>query len=175
MNKMFKCCYGVSSKAGANEHTLFLDYDHIGLESVKTHLFYLQNEYSFSDIYIIKSTNGYNAICLDKIPLYLIFTLGNSVIAPVDRNFIKYGFQRGYYTLRFDNDKQLIEVLKSDNKKYDKSFAHKVFLEWFFRIKIDFDNTFDENTKLSIIQYPSTKNGYHIVPKELPNYMEMVR
>ena len=90
-------------------------------------------------------------------------------MSPADRDFFVYGFKRQYYVLRFDIDKRLVCILCNDSKKYTKSFAHKLFLEWFFDIVIR-DSNFDDNDRIDIIQYPSRKNGFHYVSKELPSY-----
>lgn len=167
---MFKCCYGISSKADQYEHVFMMDYDGYGLESVVNHLKLIQQEFNMSNIYIIESTNGYNAICLDTMALSLIYQIGNDIYSIADKDFVKYGFERGYYTLRFDEDKRLIRVLERRNERR-KSTAHALFLQWFFNIDIDFDKTFNENTKIKVIQYPSNKNGYHLFEKELPSYL----
>ena len=165
------CCYGISSECDNFQHVLMMDYDGISLNTVKEHLKYIQKDYDLSDIYIIKSKHGYNAISLDKMQLSIIYHLGISVFSPTDRNFFKYGFERQYYVLRFDNDKELVEILKNNSSKYEKSLAHKLFLEFFFNMKINCNNL-GHNTKLKIIQYPSYKNGFHSVPKNVDGYID---
>lgn len=173
-------CYGISSKADDKHgHVIFWDYDDNDFLIFLKYLERMQKMYNLSDIYIIKSTNGYNALCLDIVNAGVIFDMGTNVFSPCDRDFYKYGYQRGYYTLRFDRDKILENVLISHNTPtYKKSFAHKVFLEWFFasdNLKIDYDNFFNDYTKLKIIQYPSKKNGFHTVDKDLPNYFDVLK
>ena len=169
MKTQLKCCYGISSKVDEFTHIFMIDYDHVDLKDVTKHLIDLQTDYGFSDIYIIESTNGYNAICLDCMPISLIYNIGTRMDCPGDRHFFKYGFERCYYTMRMDNDKKLIAILKSKNCLYEKSMQHKLFLEWFFDIKINGEKFIDGN-KLGIIQYPSTKNGYHLADKEVISY-----
>lgn len=161
LTKMLKCCYGISSRCENHEHILMFDYDNIEKDQIIKHLKKLQKEYGFSNFYLITTTNGYNAICLDKLVFGLIYSLGMDVSSPADRQFFKIANARGYYTLRFDIDKRLDMILGSSNKKYDKSLAHKLFLEWFFDTNIKNDKTFDENKNLILVQYPSLKNGYH--------------
>jgi hypothetical protein len=163
---MLKCCYGISSKVNQFEHIFMLDYDHVDIKDVTEHLIGLQKEYGLSDFYLIKSTNGFNAICLDCLPISLIYNIGIRVDCPGDRNFFKYGFERSYYTMRMDKDKKLLAIIRNNNCFYDKSLQHKLFLEWFFDIKIE-GNRFIDGDKLSIIQYPSNKNGYHLQDKEV--------
>lgn len=170
--KMIKCCYGISSKADNNNgHIFMIDYDGIGIDSVIDHLKQVQKEFNLSDIFVIKSTNGYNALSLDILFPSLIYSIGVSVESPADRNFFKYGFDRGYYTLRMDQDKTLHSILYNKSMTYDKSMAHKLFLEWFFDIYIDSDYCFNDNKTLNIIQYPSGKDGYHFCKKSIPSYL----
>ena len=171
-NKWVKCCYGISSKADEKHgHVFMIDYDNVALDVVEVHLRQLQKTFGFSDFFIIESTHGFNAICLDIVSIGLIYSIGMSVESPADRDFFVYGFNRGYYTLRFDCDKILVKVLKNNSKKFEKSLCHKLFLEWYFDIYIDSDYRFNNVTSLKIIQYPSNKNGYHYVNKQLPSYL----
>jgi hypothetical protein len=168
---LLKCCYGIGSKADNHYgHVLFFDYDKVTYADVLTHLTSLQQEYDMSNIYVIKSTHGFNAICLDINPISLWYSMGIAIDSPVDRKFMKYGFERGYYTLRMGKDKTLCNILESESRKYTKSYPHKAFLEYFFDIKIKQDDRFNDHDKLKLIQFPSTKDGYHFMEKELPSY-----
>jgi len=167
--RYIKVCYGISSQAGESDNHIFMsDYDGYSLESVVNHLRPIQKEFNLSDIFIIESTNGFNALSLDLLPNSLIYMIGSDVYSIADHKFFKYGFDRGYYTLRFDKDKKLVRILRNNSMKYKKSLAHKLFLEWFFDIKIDgSNNNFDDNKKIRIIQYRSEKHGFHsVVNKE---------
>jgi hypothetical protein len=183
VRKKFKCCYGISSNASEdNLHCLFLDYDNVSYETVIEHLQYLQQEYLLGDMYLIESIgkdelkcNSFNAICLDVLPLALCHLIGNDVFSPCDRNFFKYGFKRGYYTLRFDCNKDFLGVISSEHRQYKKSLAHKKWLEWFFDIEIPLDNSFNDYGKICLVQFPSTKNGYHIVDKKLPSCYSVMK
>jgi len=169
--QILKCCYGISSYVDKNKHVFMIDYDNVKLEDVISHLRYVMERFKLSKVFVIKSTHGYNAISLNVLPLYIIYQIGMEINSIADRDFFKYGYGRRYYVLRFDKDKKLVKVLKSRDKNiYDNSLAHKMFLEWFFNIKIEIDNSFLNNTKLDIIQYPSKKNGYHKVSKSFPSY-----
>jgi hypothetical protein len=176
--RMFKCCYGISSKADKNGgNALFLDYDKVTYEIVIEHLRYIQEEYSLSNIYLIKSTNGFNAVCLDVLPLSLCYAIGIDVMSPCDRPFFKYGYDRGYYTLRFDCDKTFFGIVRSDNNRYLKSLAHKNFLNWFFDpdLFIPPDDKFNGYSKVNLVQFPSDKDGYHLVDKVIPSYFDILK
>jgi len=168
MKTFNRFCYGISSKISKNEHVFMIDFDGISFKRVISELLHIQFDNQLSDIYVIRSTNGYNAICLDKLTLNMIYNIGiNSKIA--DQDFFKYGFKREYFVLRFDKDKELICTLKSNSDKYEKSFAHYNFLNMSFGIEKQLDFTFDSNTVIDIIQYPSNKNGYHYVKEVVIN------
>lgn len=165
-----KVCYGISSRVDRYHHVFMIDYDDISLEDVLRHVIRIQKEYDLSDMYIIKSTHGFNAMCLDMLPLSLIYSIGIDIQSPADRNFFKYGFEREYFVLRFDMDKILLGVVANDSRKYTKSLAHKKFLEFYFDILVR-DSNFNDLDRLDIVQYPSDKNGYHLVTKEIPRYL----
>ena len=165
-----KVCYGISSEVDRYSHVIMLDYDNISLEDVLLHIIQMQKEYDFSDFYVIKSTNGFNVMCLDMLPFSLIYSIGMNIESPADRDFFKAGFDRQQFTLRFDCDKTLLGIVTNNSKKYTKSLAHKKFLEFFFDILIH-DSNFDDNNKIDIIQFPSNKDGYHLVNKEIPSYL----
>jgi len=172
--KTLKCCYGISSKVSNTEHVFMVDYDNKKLSDVVKHLLYVQKDYNLSDIYIIESTHGYNAICLDLLPLSVIYNIGTNVFSIADRDFFKYGFKRGYYTLRFDRDKNLIKILPYVKNIYLKSLGHKTFIETFFNFKIKNNKNFNNIDSIEIIQYPSYKDGYHMINKKIPSYLEGV-
>lgn len=176
IKKNLKVCYGVSSNCNDRPyHVFMIDYDGVNLKEVIKHLKMVQEEYNLSDIYIIKSANGYNAICLDKLPLSVINHIGTNLFSNADHDFFKYGYRRGYFVLRFGSDKTLETILPNNSTLREKSKAHKNFLQWFFNIKIDC-KPLDENDLLDIVQYPSAKNGYHIVPIDLPeNYVQALK
>jgi len=166
MIQKLKYCYGITSETDDRlNHVFMMDFDGIGLQTVKDYLNEIQVDNNLSDIYIIESTNGYNAISLDKLPQSLIYNWGNYAYSPADRQFLKIGFERGYFVLRFGHDKKLVETLINASNVYEKSLAHKKFLEWFFDIKI-ICAPLDTNKKINLIRYPSEKHGYHILNKK---------
>lgn len=171
MQQQLKCCYGISSKVDRYHHVFMIDYDNISLKDVLEHLIYIQKKFGLSDFYVIESTHGYNAICLDCMPISLIYNIGIQVDSPGDRKFFKIGLKQDFYTLRFDNDKKLVSILRSKNCFYEKSFQHKKFLEWFFDIDIP-DSNFIDKDGLTVIQYHSNKNGYHLVDCVKEDYYE---
>jgi len=172
INKQIRCCYGISSLCKNGQHVFMIDYDNKKLNDVIKHLKYIQKDYNLSEIYIIKSTNGYNAISLDMLPLVVIYSIGTNDFSIADRKFFSYGLKQGFYTLRFGKDKELIKILHSVSNCHNKSLGHKMFLEWFFNLNIDNNINFTENDNINILQFKSNKYGFHMVdlnvePKQL--------
>jgi len=162
MKKILKTCFGISSLCNDKKHVLFYDAD---CEHSKLNLFKVENDIrkmqicgNLSTFYILKSTNGYNAFCLDKLDLQLIHNLLSTYGSMVDGDFIKYGFKRGYYTLRIDKDKKFLKELLSYNLK-KKSKGHKILFEQYFHMLIENDG-FDNSKHIDIIRYPSKKDGF---------------
>jgi hypothetical protein len=172
---LIKYCYGIASQVGGtiplkpedkkqvDHHVAFFDYD---LEDPLCFIGWLrtiQEEHYMSDIYVLKSAHGFNAVCLDIMSLAEIRRIGEDILSPCDRKFFAINAERGYYTLRFCGvDKKLYKVLYAEGRSA-KSRAHKNFLEWFFehKLRIIDDIWFDEGIWPAIIRYASAKNGYH--------------
>lgn len=162
--ELLKCAYGISSDAGLDGqfgHTFMMDFDGVSLNEILQWLKKVQDEWRLSNIYVIRTKHGFNAMSCDIMPLKHICEIGNQVESPCDRDFIKFNHKRGYMTLRFGKDKELVTILPNDSDKYVKSNAHASFLEWFFNIEIERAGRFNTTHKIKIIQYTSEKNGSH--------------
>lgn len=168
MKKTNKCCYGISSVTQDYRHIFMADCDNKDkLKEFREWLDGLQIIHDLSDIYLIKSTHGYNAISLDKLSINSVYNFGMASNL-IDTHFLKYGFRRNYFVIRFDKDKKLIEIMKNNNSKYEKSQPHAWFLNLIFGLEIETNNSnFDDNTIIDIIQYPSDKNGYHKIKVDI--------
>lgn len=156
---MNKTCLAISSLCNDNQHILMLDIDeNISLEEVLMYCTPIINKYNLSDIYVINSTKGYNLFSLDKLPFNFIKMIGQEF--PIfDKQFLVFGYRRGYYDLRLGVDKKYIT--KVDGNKYvNKSNAHRLFFNWFFDLNIENDAFFDHETKIGIVEYESEKYGY---------------
>ena len=160
----FKVCYGISSATNDNKHVFMADYDTSNFKLVIKDLLRIQNDYHLSHIFVIGSTNGYNAISLDKLTLKAIYDICLSS-KYIDKEFGYFNYKRKYYTLRFDNDKTLDNMLFGLDNNYQKSNAHRLFLNWFFKMNLSKNSlpNFDNETNIEIIQYYSKKHGYHII------------
>lgn len=119
----------------------------------------IQQKYNLSDIYIVKSTNGYNAFSLDKLTYdYLVKILTNTKY--VDKDFIKYGLQRGFLTLRMGIDKKFKHILHNKSLAFTKSNAHKLFFKNIMNFPINDNIHYDNEEIITITVFPSNKHGF---------------
>lgn len=160
-----KVCFGMTNLTADGYFIPFLDYDDISLKRVETDLLNIQKKFNLSDIYIIKSSNGYNALSLDKLPYNVMISLVDySKI--VDKVFRKVAIARGYFTLRIGIDKKIICILTSDSIYYEKSNSHLLALEKFYDIEVKNIEKIDKNTMLRIDMFLSDKYGFFEVEHE---------
>lgn len=154
-----KVCFGIQNVCKNDFYIPFFDYDITDYNAIRGELRYIQNRFFLSDIYIFNSKNGYNAICLDKLPFDVLTDMYNECgLCCYDFKYL--GIKRGYIVLRIGEDKILKEILKG-NSTYQKSLCHALALDTFYSVKIDMDNQdFDDNTELIIYAYRSAKHGF---------------
>jgi hypothetical protein len=159
--KYSKVCLGITNQASGGLFLPFFDYDTSIDESHKIiwELVFLQSKYELSNIYLFQSTNGYNALSLDKLPFNILESIYKDAKL-LCNDYKNLGLNRGFLTLRIGKDKLFVDSLKSDSHRYEKSLSHKYALESFYYIDIPIDNYFDSNTKLRIKAYRSEKNGF---------------
>jgi hypothetical protein len=158
-NENSKECFGITNLTSDGYFIPFFDYDDTSLLRVKNDLLRIQDRFKLSDIYIIKSNNGYNAFSLDK----LSFTLLNNIMDSskiMDKKFIKLALERKFFVLRVGNDKKITQILP--NKTYwQKSLCHALALRVFYKHEIDINYLeYDENTLMRMYLYKSEKDGY---------------
>lgn len=165
LKKINKSCFGMTNLTADGYFIPFLDYDDISLKRVELELLEIQNKFNLSDIYVLRSTNGYNALSLDKLPYNVMISLIN-YSKLVDKIFRKVAIERGYFTLRIGIDKKLIVVLKSETKLYEKSNSHLLALEKFYDITVLNKEKTDKNTMLRIDLFSSDKYGFLEVKNE---------
>lgn len=154
-----KVCLGITNITPDGYFLPFWDYDNKKLNSVIKDLVPLQVIFKLSDIYLFKSTNGYNALSLDKLPYNILEKIYLSSKNCCE-DFIKFGLKRGFLTLRFGGDKDLIDIMKSKYSHYGKSLSHANFLTEIVGIPIATDYSFDTNTFIRLKAYRSEKNGF---------------
>lgn len=173
-------CFAISSRCFDNLHVLFGDVDIekniTNLSNLQIDLRNLQIDYNIPDIYILESEHGYNFFSLGKHDVNTLVIMLET-IEYVDTDFILLGKNRKYFTLRIDLDKifktKLINKKKSNTKQ---SLAHKIFFENLLDIKIWCPYWLnDGSTKFSIVEYPSSKNGYFYREGEIEDEFSYTR
>lgn len=61
---------GITNKCRDGRYVIFLDYDQVPEEWVVEEVQFLMTEHLLGDFHIFKTTNGYHAICTDKVSLH---------------------------------------------------------------------------------------------------------
>jgi hypothetical protein len=158
-NKYSKICFAMTNQAIDGYFIPFFDFDNVEYEYVITDLLHIQNKYELSDIYLIKSNNGFNALSLDKICFNVLKSIFKSM-QTIDKKFVEMTLTRSYSGLRIGNDKKLIQILKN-NSTFQKSLSHAMALIKFYNIDLKTNNVeFDNNMTLKIKLYRSEKDGF---------------
>lgn len=161
-----KICFGITNLCEDGFFVPFFDYDNIEYKVVFSELFKIQRDFRLSDIYIIKSNNGFNAISLDKLAFNELKNLYSKCINMCN-DYKELGLKRGFLTLRIGKDKKLFTIIDSIFKNiYTKSKPHAIALSLFYDTKINISNNhFDNYTCLRFKAYRSEKDGFMEVGK----------
>ena len=146
--------YGIKSITKDGLHTVFIDFDldesfYISIVNV---LMKMQSENKLSTFYLFKTRNGYHAICLDKLELELVTNILYNYEF-IDESFIYYNDLRGYYTLRFGDDKYFIKLIYSLYNVYEKSLAHALFLKDIINLPTINLQNLDNNYIFELVSY----------------------
>lgn len=152
---------GLNSNTEDNLHIIMLDFDINDIIQVKKDILNIIELFNLSSFYVLKSTQGFNAFCLDKVSLLRLIVILNNC-ENVDNNYILMTDKRNYSTIRIGDDKKYIMKIDSDYYVKEKSLAHKNALTQYYNIRITDNVNFDDNRKISICQYENKKYGQKI-------------
>lgn len=149
----------ISSKCEDLNHILIWDFDNIDAYYILRSLSQIQDYHNLGDIFLVKSSHGFNAFCLDKFWLneaynILFYSRWN------DFNHIRIGFKSESWCLRLSDDKKLDEILMPTEtyKEREQSNAHYLFFKKFFKDdKLRIINP--DNTQLGEVQLESYKQN----------------
>lgn len=133
---------GFKSITHDNKHIVLWDFDNVSLKDVIESLLSIQRQFNLSHIYILITTHGYNAICLDKFSKYRVFLIKALTIFS-DKMHDILGYNHNGWTLKITEDKKLDSILISPQYHFPKSNAHRKLLEICFDIKISKIPAFD--------------------------------
>lgn len=149
--------YAITSTCTYKSHILLWDFDINDFYLIVLELKRIQKKYELPDIYIIKSTRGYNAICLAKLIISQAYKIKRDTKF-TDKIHNKMGFVFNKWCLRISRDKSLACVIKSCNKgNYKLSLSHKIFLENWLNMICENGN-YDDNTDIEMESYPDDRH-----------------
>ena len=139
-------------------HIVIWDFDVKGLSylyHITRELVEVQKMFNLSDIYLFKSRNGFNAICLDK------HNSENTLKIKMETKHScpqhnRIGYKRDSWVLRLDNDKRLMEIIYN-NGVWKKSNAHRLLINKYFNMNVAKDDDFDNYTTLRFEKYLRVK------------------
>ncbi len=156
--------FGITSQCSDGNHIYIGDIDKkdISIHKVKSICYDLIKQFNLSTIYIIGSKNGFNLVCLDKMPLKQVYLINNSN-GFMDKQYNKLQFMnRGSYTLRTfpAYDKFFAGFVQSGNHVYVKSDAHRCFLNNLLGAYIDKDMHFDDSERIELCKFHNNKYGW---------------
>lgn len=157
--------HGYSSRTENGQYVLFMDYDSLDFQAIKSEAIYLQKKFKLSNFYIFKldRENSFHAVCLDKFPISEAYEILKQTSC--DQAFIHAikRLQSREWILRIGKKGNravpvFLGCIKSNYEDYHyKSNAHKEFLE-----KAGVDKKYfagkkwDKSTKLSLVDYTTS-------------------
>jgi len=159
---------GIASRCKDNQHVVFLDWDCVDIEIVKSDICYIQNMFNLGNFYIFKSSqkpDSYHAICLTKVRFGELTDIHSHTTCDYAFRFAVKGFSEKAWVLRCvkkgDSDAPIfIEKIKSFSKR-EKSLAHAIFLKEYYGIDIKTDDTkyesFDKEKEALFTKYLTSK------------------
>lgn len=141
---------GYCSETKEGKHIILWDFDTslAYLDRIMQELERIQKEYSLSEIYLIRSKNGYNAVCLTKCSKEECFHIKQETFKS-DNIHNSIGLERNNWVLRLGEDKLFSAVLrKKAVHMWQKSNAHRLLLNNYFNLNIEKDIRFDGYTTI---------------------------
>jgi hypothetical protein len=159
MKKNLKSFIGYGSVCEDGKHVIFWDFDISDrfYNRIYTSLKNIQKLYDLSNIYVIQSENGFNALCLDKCNKNEAYKIKKETYySDRKHNFI--GSKYNNWVLRIGDDKKLYEIIRKKSK-WEKSYAHKILIEALFDIKIKDLSNFDNYTNVLFDEWVKVKNN----------------
>lgn len=153
-----KFCYAISSLTQDQQHVYMGDIDH-DLPDIYQLCDQIIQDFDLGCLFLIKSSKGFNIISLDKMSLDQVNKINLAYPDHIDQVFNKLQYdQRGFYTIRVGDDKDLVNVFHDPQDHHVFSNAHRIFLNHFFGIEVPFSHC-DAYENIKLIKYFSNKNG----------------
>lgn len=148
-----KVVKAIKSICEDGRHIIFWDFDGVNYNQVFNSLLDIQRLYNLSDIWIIKTNNGFNAVCFAKFDINKVYEIKNNTKYD-DYYHIIWGYRGCGWCLRLGNDKFVIEKLPSDNL-IEGSYSHYAFFNNFFPLLTAENELFDTSDYVTVDSYLS--------------------
>jgi len=138
--------YAISSLCEDGKHVIIWDFDckpsSSNLAKVEDVLIDISFYNLLDKIIILQSRNGYNAICLNKLPFEKVFNIKQKTKYD-DKKHNEFGYERQNWRLRIGKDKRVVSRIDNNYKKFPCSNSHRLFLNNIYNANIYFDYTYD--------------------------------
>ena len=138
------------------KHILIWDFDGIAIKDVIPALENIQNEHKLGDIVVLKTKNGYNALCLDKFDIHKAFEIKEET-KHADKSHNKVGYMFDKWCMRIGDDKEYIITLHGKNDR-EKSLAHAQLIAKWLDLMLYGKKT-DRNTLIEMETYLSEEHN----------------
>lgn len=164
--KKLKAVLGITNKTQDNKFIPFLDFDCSKEKEVYKDIYRVMLTFKLSNMFLIKSTNGFNAFSLDKRSFNDCLEIGMNCIN-IDINYIRYAIEKNNFTLRLGKDKVFINAFFiSSNRNNILSKAHYDFFKQYSNFNL-FSSAlmgnvfkFDKLEFIQLVRFMSKKYGY---------------
>lgn len=150
----------VSSLCEDGNHILIWDFDYkhnpTTLRKIENILSDVLIRYDLSNVFILESRNGYNAISLNKLSFEKVFNIKLNTKLDDEKHNL-FGYDQGHWRIRYGTDKKVVSTLRNISSKYSNSNAHRIFMNKMLNCSIKQDYTFDDHKNVLMVGYWSWK------------------
>lgn len=156
---------GIASRCKDNKHVVFLDWDCVDIEIVKSDIKYVQEMFNLGYFYPFKSSqkpDSYHAICLTKVSFGELIKIHSHTTCDYAFRYAIKGFTEKAWVLRCVKKGDInipipMESIRRLSQR-EKSLAHAIFLNKYYGIDINvFLESFDKETECLFTKYLTAK------------------
>lgn len=164
--RQFTDTIGFSSKAG-NKHILMMDLDFMTRQRAVSVAETIIKRYRTSDIYLVSSSPGhYHLFCLDKFPFKEVLGIVKQYCNDVNYYKIRSRYKELILraTLKGQYMPKFYKAIVSPHRRRKRSNAHRILLSRIYGLNMEWNHSFDNNTKIHLDYYRTIrrgKNGQH--------------
>jgi hypothetical protein len=159
-----KTCIGLSSVCADSKHVVLLDYDGLPLIDVVEDFKELQRKFKLPYACLVKTKNGYHVYCLAKFTYDKLFEIIEA--SECDpwfkdrecRENMKQVILRISARGRTPPPRFKAVIPSRWNGYHETSFAHWIFLKWFFKAPLPYPENNDGSRRLLIFLYKTLRD-----------------